>query len=91
MTLEASVLPLCPNLPPVLYPNSNLSRFLILPKSVGPRKSKGVCSALSTPIPPVRLPTPITPELQTWTGVRLPQTIQVPCPSRPLALLALVL
>ena len=41
MTLEASVLPsLCPNLPPVLYPNPNLSRFLILPTSVGPREVK---------------------------------------------------
>ena len=41
MTLEASILPsLCPNLPPVLYPNPNLSRFPILPKSVGPREFK---------------------------------------------------
>ena len=41
MTPEASVLPsLCPNLPPVLHPNPNLSRFLILPKSVGPREVK---------------------------------------------------
>lgn len=41
MTLEASVLPsLCPNLPPVLYLKPNLSRFPILPKSVGPREFK---------------------------------------------------
>lgn len=37
-------------------------------KICGPKRSQrgSLCSALSTPIPPVRLPTPITPELQTW-------------------------
>lgn len=80
MTLEASVLPsLCPNLPPVLYPNPNLSRFPILSKSVGPREFKGGPFAVPRQLRS-RLcssPPPSVQSCKRGSGEsRLPQTIQ---------------
>lgn len=80
MTLEASVLPsLRPNLPPVLYPNSNLSRFLILPKSVGPREVKEGRFAVPCQLQSLLCGSP-PPSLQSCKRgsgeSRLPQTIQ---------------
>ena len=80
MTLEASILPsLCPNLPSVLYPNPNLSRFPILPKSVGPREFKEGPFAVPRQLRS-RLCSSPPPSLQSCKRgsgeSRLPQTIQ---------------